>query len=484
MMQAATILSRELVAAKGNPPILGGVVLQRIIGTGGMGIVYQGTHLRLRIPVAVKLLFDQPDNKENIARFVDEAALSARLNSPCVVRVYDVNKDGAFQYIVQEYVEGVTADQRLRDSVVEAKPLSEGIVLNIAADVARGLAAIHATQHLHLDIKPANLMISRADSSTKILDFGLAKAYDPRDRPGTIPEKGKVPVDGGTPGYSSPEQLQFLSVGPSSDIYSLGVSLFELFSGRRAFNTPTWEEASAVQLENELPDLRSVRPDISGATAELITKCVRIDPGQRYQSALDLLSDVSAAHSLVTKRFQSTVRPADVALPGEAASFPRQIAAGKASQSPLVFCVDDDFRLLDMMTDILSDSDSRIETFTDGRRALQRMRTQVPDVLIVDLEMPMMNGLELCTAMRAAATLKHVPVIFLTSSNSIQSLQNALRHGATDYLLKPVQAGELLARVNCLTRMQRAQQELLNLEAEFNNFQERLSTLTGRKLHV
>jgi DNA-binding response OmpR family regulator len=110
------------------------------------------------------------------------------------------------------------------------------------------------------------------------------------------------------------------------------------------------------------------------------------------------------------------------------------------------------------------------------------MRLKVPDLVFLDIKMPVMDGLQVCAAMRASVHLRHVPVVFLTANTSPQALQTALQEGATDYLIKPAQPAEILARVQCLTRMSRAQQELSKLESEFESFRVRLSTMSGKKM--
>lgn len=456
----------------GNPPIIGGVVLHRVIGTGGMGVVYSGTHLRLRVPVAVKFMFHEQENAYNISRFIDEASLSAKVNSPFVVRVYDVNKEGPFQYIVQEFIDGETADRRVRDALALGKTLSEEFILNLAADAARGLAAIHAAGFLHLDIKPVNLMLSKGDGSAKILDLGLAQPFKASIRPGTIPREGDTPVDGGTPGYSSPEQLQFLHVGPSSDIYSLGVTLFELICGRRAYDVKTWEEAQIQQLDRELTNVRFLRTDVSQATADLIARCVRIDPSRRFSSAIELLAAIADV---------SQARLARNA-PPVVSAFAKPLNVPPSNRyGPRVYCIDDNLEILALMADILTDSGCQVETFSSPKAGIQRMLMRPPDLLFLDMEMPEMNGLQCCRAIKTQLPLKDLPIVFLTGQTNINQLQMALREGATDYLIKPVHPAEVIARVQCLTRISRAQQELARLETEYKTFQQRLAVLAGKE---
>ena len=476
MTEEAAKLCRELIASKGSPAIVGGVALQRVIGAGGMGVVYHGTHLRLRIPVAVKFLTLDREDSYSVSRFIDEASFAAKIDSPNVVRVYDVNKEGPFEYIIQEYVNGQTADQHARDAAYCGRKLSEDFVLELAADTARGLGAIHALDYLHLDIKPANIIVAKRDGVCKILDFGLAQPYNKNALPGTPPNSDVRAIDGGTPGYASPEQLQMLNAGPSSDIYSLGVSMFELLTGRRAFNVETWEMAQEVQCKEVVPDVRSLRPEISSSTAALIERCLRLDPLKRFDSAMELLSAIAQV-----KQQRLTAAPAPLTVPAQTGSEKR--ASGRNSESvPYVVCVDDNAQICMLMSELLSEAGFRAETFTDGARAMQKMRAQIPDVVFLDMEMPGMTGLDVCSTMRASPLLKNVPVVFITGETSPETMRRAMHEGATDYLFKPVQSEELISRVKCLTRISRAQQELARLERQFGDFRRRLSTLTGKEL--
>ncbi|HLX61938.1 MAG TPA: protein kinase [Planctomycetota bacterium] len=466
MQDAANALLKELTESKGNPPIIGGVVIHNLIGSGGMGAVFKGSHLRLRIPVAVKFLYDQ--DEEFIVQFINEATLAAKVNHTNVVRVYDVNKEGKFQYIIQEYIEGQSAEQRLIDAVTTGKPLSEDFVLGLAADIARGLAALHAESFLHLDIKPGNVMISNRDGVCKILDLGLARRLDVARGGEGIQNRERIA--GGTPGYASPEQLQFHSIGPTSDIYSLGVSMYDLLAGRRLHSANTWHTAIKEQTTRDVPDIRSLRPDVSEATSKLIDRCVRVEPEYRFQSAMELLSQLANANQA---RLSKPMRT------------PTAVPRGTALRalSPTVFCVDDDAEFATLLGEMLEGGGYRVETFTDGPSALARMRRMIPDVVLLDLEMPGMNGLQVCKEMRALDSLKSIPVVFLTGNSSPDSMNLAMHEGATDYLFKPVQASDLIARVRCLARITRAQRELESLEQQYGSFKSRLTTIFGKETH-
>ena len=318
--------------------------------------------------------------------------------------------------------------------------------------------------------------MAKRDGVCKILDFGLAQPYNKNALPGTPPNSNVRAIDGGTPGYASPEQLQMLNAGPSSDIYSLGVSMFELLTGRRAFNVETWEMAQEVQCKEVVPDVRSLRPEISSSTAALIERCLRLDPLKRFDSAMELLSAIA-----LVKQQRLTAAPAPLTVPAQTGSEKR--ASGRNSESvPYVVCVDDNAQICMLMSELLSEAGFRAETFTDGARAMQKMRAQIPDVVFLDMEMPGMTGLDVCSTMRASPLLKNVPVVFITGETSPETMRRAMHEGATDYLFKPVQSEELISRVKCLTRISRAQQELARLERQFGDFRRRLSTLTGKEL--
>ncbi len=458
MIDSPAAILQELSAKHGTPPLVGGVVVNDLIASGGMGAVFRGVHLRLRIPVAIKFLYEFENMSSS--RFTDEASICAKINHPNVVRVYDVNKDGKLLYILQEFVEGHNAEYHLERSARYHQPLSEDFVLNLAADAARGLSAIHNAGYLHLDIKPGNIMVSKRDGVCKILDLGLAMQFN----------SARQAAEGGTPGYASPEQLMFLPVGPSSDLYSLGVTMYELLAGKHAHASRTWRSATTEQTTQTLPPIREVRPEIADSTAAIVERCLHVDAFARFQTAMEMLSHIARAHQTrVSKRIVSIPGPQD------------SVRITGRQDAPLVFCVDDNPQLGVLFGELLVESGYRTDIFTEGAVALAKMEKTPPDVVLLDVEMPTMSGLEVCKAMRANPLLKNIPVVFLTGSNDPENINLAMNLGATDYLFKPVQAEELLSRVGCLTRITRAHRELEALEKQYSGFRTHLSTLSGKE---
>jgi serine/threonine-protein kinase len=267
-MCVADDLYRKLVQERGDPPVLGGVLFSNLLGSGGMGLVFKGLHLRLSIPVAVKVMLSPAQGSQT--PLLDEARASARVNHPNVVRVYDLGKEGDLFYMVQEFVEGRTA-KNLLDDACAGRTLSEQSVLSLGCDVARGLAATHAAGYLHRDVKPENIIISSKDGMAKLFDLGIAVRWGLASPDGKGEDRGPSEIFG-TPGYVSPEHLLGLPLGPASDIFGLGVTLYELLAGRLAF---TDSSTAALLTETTRQDL----PDVRAGHRLIVVGGVGFDPG-------------------------------------------------------------------------------------------------------------------------------------------------------------------------------------------------------------
>ncbi len=261
-------------------PLLGKVRLLREIGRGGMGVVYAGWHTVLDIPVAVKLLLKVHASSEAVlARFRREARICAAINEPSLIRVYDFETSEAGPYLVMEYVAG----RSLEEVVARAGPLAEAEVLSLLRDLAVVLLSLHESGVVHRDIKPSNLLLRASDGRIKLTDLGIAKA------PGTgdlFETNGIV----GTPSFMSPEQFQEpAKVGPASDFFSLGATVFHLLTGERPFDGGTMYETLRRICEQPLPEDVLTRHGVSDSTIVLLRDLMAKSIGARIATGRQLL---------------------------------------------------------------------------------------------------------------------------------------------------------------------------------------------------
>jgi len=263
------------------------------IGSGGMGEVYRAKDTRLGREVALKVLSeDLAGSGEARERFAREARAVAALSHPNIVALFDVGEEGGVFYAVSELLEG----QTLRDRLSEG-PLALRRTLDIAVQVARGLAAAHDKGICHRDIKPENLFITR-DGQVKILDFGLARLDSGLGGPVDLesPTVSKTAPGRllGTVGYMSPEQARGRAADTRSDIFSFGAVLYEMVSGRRAFSGDSAVETLGAILKNDPLPLEEAAPGTPPALDRLVMRCLEKDSAARFQSARDLAFSLEA----------------------------------------------------------------------------------------------------------------------------------------------------------------------------------------------
>jgi serine/threonine protein kinase len=263
------------------------------LGQGGMGEVYRARDPRLGRDVAVKVLPSElAADSDRLRRFEQEARAAAGLNSAFILAVYDIGTDlssgSPTPYIVSELLDGETLASRLT-----AGPLPVRKAVEYAVQIAKGLAAAHEKGIVHRDLKPANLFVTD-DGRTKILDFGLAKLVErdevqagasvmPTIAPDTMP--GMVL---GTLGYMAPEQVRGKPADHRSDIFAVGVVLYEMLSGTRAFRGETTADTMTAILKEDPPDLPVAERHIPPALARIVDRCLEKNPASRFQSAGDL----------------------------------------------------------------------------------------------------------------------------------------------------------------------------------------------------
>ncbi|HXX66717.1 MAG TPA: protein kinase [Polyangiaceae bacterium] len=275
--------------------LLGGKFrIERLVGRGGMGAVFAARHELLGQRVAVKMLLSHVvTNKEAVARFLNEARAAARIEGEHVARVMDVAAlDDGRPYMVIEYLEGADLGQ-----LIESRgPLPVVETVDYVLQALEALAQAHALGIVHRDFKPSNLFLARRSDGTtlvKVLDFGIAKATQPL----TVLEQAAMTRSNsvlGSPQYMAPEQLRNAkSVDVRADIWSVGLTLYELLSGLPPFSGTTFGELFAAILEQPPPPLRRLRPEVHADLEALVERCLRRDPAERFQNVADLARALS-----------------------------------------------------------------------------------------------------------------------------------------------------------------------------------------------
>jgi serine/threonine-protein kinase len=264
------------------------------LGAGGMGVVYKAIDTRLDRPVALKFL---PDNMtkdaQALERFRREARAASALNHPGICTIYDIGEQDGRAFIAMEYIEGETLRGHMH-----GKPLPVEETLRLGIQIAEALDTAHAEGIIHRDIKPANIFVTKRGQA-KVLDFGLAKlvpkgiARAGADSSGEVPESTSiVGIISGTPAYMSPEQIRGDNLDERTDIFSLGLLLYEMATGRQAFGGGTGGMIIEAVLTKAPAGARSISPEIPARLEEIINKALHKNREQRYRHAADIRSDL------------------------------------------------------------------------------------------------------------------------------------------------------------------------------------------------
>jgi serine/threonine-protein kinase len=269
--------------------------LEAKLGSGGMSTVYLARDSTLDRPVAVKVMHrEMSEQADQLERFRQEARAVAKISHPNVVSVIDAGEDGGYPYIVFEYVEGETLKARIN----RIGALDTQEALAYAIEIARGLTVAHARKMVHRDIKPQNVLID-AEGRAKLTDFGISRQLEQDGMTAT----GRVL---GTTDYVAPEQAMGHGADQRSDIYSLGVVLFEMLTGSVPFSADSQVGVAMKHVNEELPDVQRERPELSAATALVVERATAKDPTKRYADIGEMIDDLSTALEVEAARAGST----------------------------------------------------------------------------------------------------------------------------------------------------------------------------------
>jgi TolB-like protein len=298
---------------------LGPYEIQAPLGAGGMGEVYRATDTKLGRDVALKVLpSEMAQDAERLGRFRREAKVLAQLDHPNIVTIYSVEECDGIHFLTMQFVEGVPLDRLICQS-----GLPVGQIIEIADALADALAAAHEKGIVHRDLKPANVMVTN-QGRVKVLDFGLAKdvrAPNIVDATLTSASQTQLGVVMGTPAYMSPEQTSGRPLDHRTDIFSLGVVLHEMSTGKRPFDGASSAELVSAILRDAPPSVTDMRPDLPSDLARIIRRCLEKDPRHRLQTARDVSNefrDLTRTVSHPSSPSTSAARPTKAADSGAA----------------------------------------------------------------------------------------------------------------------------------------------------------------------
>jgi two-component system, LytTR family, response regulator len=397
-----------------------------------MGEVYLATDTRLERPVAFKIL--PPGVCEDPARlemFTKEAKITSGLNHPNITHIYDIGRDSGLAYIVMEYAEGEPLGLRLEDG-----PLPIREIASIGSQVADALDAAHQNGIVHRDIKPGNIVVNRR-GHVKVLDFGLAKICTPAktkqaQQPDDTSDLSEIGLMMGTVQYMSPEQALGREVDHRSDIFSFGVVLYEMATGRLPFEGASAQEILAKILTQQPEAIARFNYELPAEFERIVRKCLEKHPDERYQSTRDVVLDLRAL---------AKPSPTSAAAP----------LARKETNGKITAVLVDDEELARLVTrEYLSQADPEIEIVAEcgnGFQAVKAINELKPDLVFLDIQMPKLDGFEVLELIE-----HHPAIIFATAFD--QYAMKAFDAHAVDYLLKPFSSDRFQ------TALQRARQRM------------------------
>jgi response regulator RpfG family c-di-GMP phosphodiesterase len=422
-------------------------VLDRL-GAGGMGVVFKAENVRMRRPVAIKVLaMTHGDDARLLPRFFTEIRAIAQLQHPNIAIALDAGEtcsEGldcpAMHYLVMEYVPG----QDLEEYILTEGALSATKACDIIHQIASALAEAHKHSLVHRDIKPSNIRLT-PEGQAKLLDFGLARHFANRvTEPGTML---------GTTEYIAPEQAQDArAVDIRADIYGLGGTLFSCLTARAPFpsqgNLP---QELARRLSEPPPSVRTFRPEIPAELDAVVSRMMAIKAEDRYQTPRDVMRALLPFLRQETRDdfMPPQVQDDDLPMPGPSA------CTGKKTRQVLM--VDDENSIRAFCRFALASDEVEYVEAPDGPTALSLIETRPFDLVLLDVEMASMSGADVLTRLREKPPWPNLKVIMCSGRCAPDEMAQLMLVGADDYLTKPFSVAQLRARVKAALRLKEAQ---------------------------
>ena len=457
--------------------------------------------------VAVKQIRARgPADDDFVRMFLDEARITAALWHSNIGQVFELGEEQGELYLAMEFIPGANLKEIVQTASDRLVTLSAGFACMVIRDTC---LALHHAHHfadptgrqiavIHRDVSPKNVMVSY-EGNVKVIDFGIAKAKGRLENTGV----GRVK---GTSGYMSPEQIRGEELDGRSDLFSAGVMLYELLSGQRLFKADSDSAMIEMILDREIPPLQLASPEIPKPLSEVVMRALARDRNERFRTgkemarALDAIGidcDEEQAGTIVRELFLERMEATRTLMASnlEAPSQLRETAvalrtqprpnAGPETTAPTreftdarrlapptpvpppalvepgaparggnetILAVDDSLTILKLVEICLSKLGCRVVTCESPTRALEMLDQVSPDLVILDLMMPEMNGFELCRRIRERH--RYMPILFLSGACSLEERVQSLAVGGDDFIRKPFEAAELSARVR--THLQRS----------------------------
>ncbi len=391
----AAIRDRPLTGLEPGQFIDGRYRIRRLIGSGGMADVYEAMDLELEEPLAIKILHPKiASRRDMVERFKQEIKLARRIVHSNVCRIYHFATSGRQKYVTMELLRGSTLGQ----VIAERDDLDLDARLALFREILAGLAAAHRTGIIHRDLKPQNVMVTE-DGPVVIMDFGIAKELKAIELTTTGDAVG-------TPAYMAPETLLGSEGDQRTDIYSLGVMLFELATGRLPFTGATVFEIARNQISGEAPRLTDIDSGLPPWLEAMTLKMLAKRPDDRYPNVEQVLAE----------------------LPERRRGTPRRT----------VLLVDDDPEFLRLLELQLQQAGLAVITAPGGGAGIEAALQQTPDLVCLDFNMPEMDGFQVATFLRQQAQTRRIPIFMMTAIRDPQYQRQAVRLGIEEFFTKPL----------------------------------------------